>query len=166
MAFFRWGGPSDVLGFMRFSPEKAPQKIDRTRGDPSGRRGFFRFRGLLGGNLARFLAGGQRGWAGRGEPGGVARGLPLNSESVALSGAASNARQRSSADASHRPIACASVHTKGRVCRGVSCAFCATDCANCRLAARFVRAHYPFRARHARFVLLWSSAACKPEVGA
>ena len=146
MAFFRWGGPSVLLGFIRFTPRRHLTN-DRTRGDPSGRRGFFRFRVLLGGNLARFLAGGQRGWAGRSEPGGVPRGLPLNSKSVALTGAAPNARQRSSPDRSHHPIASASAHTNGRVRRGVSCALCVTDCANCRPAARFVRAHYPFRAR-------------------
>jgi hypothetical protein len=43
MAFSGWGGPSILLGFIRFTQEKAPHKSIEPAVTPSGGRGFFVF---------------------------------------------------------------------------------------------------------------------------
>jgi len=43
MAFFRWGRPSVLLGFIRFTPEKAPHKSIEPAVTPVVAAGFFVF---------------------------------------------------------------------------------------------------------------------------
>ena len=45
MAFFRWGGPSVRLGFIRFTPEKAPEKSIEPAVTPVVAAGSFVFGG-------------------------------------------------------------------------------------------------------------------------